>query len=116
MSLVRRLRQAVCSRHGHLPAVAFRQAAHVDRVRVLRQLGTVAERYSAKGRHTGVAVKECGNCDNVLPDNADDLCSRCQQFVHFEAVRGLATIDHLLGLEAEFVQWCADHGQPNPHD
>lgn len=76
--------------------------------------------YTARGNTEGVAVsKECAseNCQNRMADDySEALCGVCQSQAHLDALRGLAAFERVLCLEAEFVQWCADNGQPHPHE
>lgn len=63
-----------------------------------------------------MAARECVDCGIPLGTWPDDLCPGCQARVRIQTDRLLEDIGHMLGLEAEFVRWCAEHGQPNPHD
>lgn len=56
-------------------------------------------------------------CSNEVDDgDPKEFCVPCETLVLVDANNGLTAFVRYLGLEAEFVVWCAEHGQPNPHE
>lgn len=121
MSLVCRFWQGCVSRGGRVYArEEARKARSADRVRILRQRALVAEYCRAQDIHEGLKVaRECASpfCDKTFHDDfPNDLCPVCLANVTGWSQTLIREIGVVLGHEAEFVEYCAEHGLPNPHE
>ena len=56
------------------------------------------------------------DCGRTRASSDDDFCVQHAYAVRSETVSIVDEANYLLRMEAEFIRWCEEHGQPHPHE